>query len=484
MDTHTNIPNNFCVRRQSGSNGSLFLPLQTMLKQKKFIGIFQNSTRIFILALITYFAVLHQLKGVMGAPNSHVFCPFGGLESLYRFVAAGGFIPKIMPATMVLFVGTLLLAVFLNRAFCGWICPLGTLQTVFDRLGRFLGIKKIQVPAHVERYLKYLKYAGLVVILFFSWKTASLVYSPYDPWAAYTHIAGGLEELYGEFLIGTIFLLVALIGSLWLPNNFCRYFCPMGAFLALVSKLSPTKIYRNSECLSCGACVAVCPVENTLSYKVRNRFPLKRGVYGILTLALFFSPIMIAKQVGVWKTGYTSVAEVLTDVSGVKNPENIKGSLTLKAVSQEFDIPLEAFITHFNLPADVDPGEMIKNILHPLNLETEELRFFVAEYLEKGEAAVAAPGPPESEVSNEEAHTLAVSTRPSETTSTEQAQVDIRGKTTMDDLLNFGLTPAGFKEIFSIDMPENRAIRLKEFADANGLEMEMIKERLNEALQP
>ncbi len=94
-----------------------------------------------MLILATYLAVLHQIKGVLGAANAHVYCPFGGLESLYQFLAAGGYIPKIMPTTMILLLVTVILAIVLNRAFCGWICPLGTLQMIFDRIGGFSGLK-------------------------------------------------------------------------------------------------------------------------------------------------------------------------------------------------------------------------------------------------------------------------------------------------------------------------------------------------------
>ena len=197
----------------------------------KLSRVFQYGVKIFILALATYLAVIHQLKGVLEAANAHAYCPFGGLESIYKLILSGGYISKIMPATMILLGITVLLAVLLNRAFCGWICPLGTLQTLFDRLGRFLKIKKVQVTPKLERSLQYLKYAGLVVILYFTWRIGDLVYGPYDPWAAYAHIAGGLSELYADFLIGSLFLIAALVGSLWLPDNFCRYFCPMGAFL-------------------------------------------------------------------------------------------------------------------------------------------------------------------------------------------------------------------------------------------------------------
>jgi len=106
------------------------------MKERTVTRTVQNLTRLAILVFATYVALMHQLKGVLVAPNAHIYCPFGGLESLYKLIISGGYITKIMPATMVLLVTTIVLAILLNRAFCGWICPLGTLQTIFDRLAR------------------------------------------------------------------------------------------------------------------------------------------------------------------------------------------------------------------------------------------------------------------------------------------------------------------------------------------------------------
>ncbi|RPI79315.1 MAG: 4Fe-4S binding protein [Desulfobacteraceae bacterium] len=374
--------------------------------------ILQYTVRIAILVFVTYLAVMHQLKGVLAAPNIHVFCPFGGLEALYRLVLSGKYIEKIMPATLILLAATVLLAIALNRAFCGWICPLGTLQKLFDRLGRLLRIRKTKVPQRTENALHGVKYAGLVIILIATWKAGALVYAPYDPWASYAHIAAGWQELYHEFLIGTLFLLAALIGSLWLPNNFCRWFCPMGAFLGILSKLSPARIRRNDqtcihckkcdqacpaqiavesqpavksgECFACGDCLAVCPKEKTIDfYFVRRR--LDWLLYGVIVLVLFFGPVLLSKQLGWWKTGYTSAAEALTSIVGAKDPALIKGSMTPRVVSTEFGIPLETLFKSMNLPADTKPDEMLKNIAAAERKSPEvflkELRSIVSEHI-------------------------------------------------------------------------------------------------------
>ncbi|GAK54680.1 4Fe-4S ferredoxin iron-sulfur binding domain protein [Candidatus Moduliflexus flocculans] len=477
--------------------------------------VFQYSIRIFILAFATYLAVMHQLKGVLAAPNAHVYCPFGGLETLYKFLASGGYITKIMPATLILFVISLVSVIILNRAFCGWICPLGTLQMLSDRLARALGIKKVTVPPKIERFAQYLKYAGLIIILYFTWRVGDLVYAPYDPWAAYAHIAAGFEELYGEFLIGSIFLLVALLGSLWLPNNFCRYFCPMGAFLGIFSKLSPTRITRNEktcinckkcdgvcpaqldisttpevkspECFSCGDCAAVCPVKNTLNVQIQRKMSLTWFAYGIATLVIFFGSVEVAKLAGIWKTSYASATEALTGDSGAKNPELIRGSMTLKVVAEEFGVPAEAFIKHFNLPEATTPEMMLKEIAAANNLGTETFvegvrEFIMEEQGKHGETHTEKPVEPAALPIPEQATAPQAIASPQESAKT-PVTVDIRGHTTMGELLSFGITKERFKEITGVEMPEDGAMTLKDFAAANGLDREAIKDQLIKAVQ-
>ncbi len=371
--------------------------------------IFQYGTRLFILALVTYFAVVHQLHKA-DTPNPHVFCPFGGLESLYKFVAAGGYIWKIFPATMILLGGTVLLTIVLNRSFCGWICPLGTLQAIVDKIARFFKIQKVQVPAKIDQYLSYIKYVMLVMILYFTWQVGELVYTYYDPWAAYTHLAAGFSELYKNFLIGSIFLLVALVGSIWLPHNFCRYFCPMGAFLSLLAKLSPTKLYRKQEtcvscqkcnrvcpvqieicaqpkvtslqCISCGDCVVACPKADCLEYRIGGKRPVHWAVYGIVALVLFFAPVGIAKQMDLWETMGARKGRFTSEI-GVKSPDTIKGSMSLENVAEEFNIPIEAFMQQFNLPKNIDANAKLSEIAAAHNLRMRGFRDFIAEYMQR-----------------------------------------------------------------------------------------------------
>ena len=51
-----------------------------------------------------------------------------------------------------------------------------------------------------------------------------------------------------------------VIASIFVQNFWCRYLCPYGGFLGLVSLLSPMRITRNaSTCIDCAKCAKACP---------------------------------------------------------------------------------------------------------------------------------------------------------------------------------------------------------------------------------
>ncbi|CAG0931680.1 partial anaerobic carbon-monoxide dehydrogenase iron sulfur subunit, partial [Planctomycetaceae bacterium] len=60
--------------------------------------------------------------------------------------------------------------------------------------------------------------------------------------------------------IPLVVIVVLLVLSLPVRNPVCRYLCPYGALLGLVSILSPVKVTREGKtCVSCGVCSQVCP---------------------------------------------------------------------------------------------------------------------------------------------------------------------------------------------------------------------------------
>ncbi len=357
-------------------------------------------------AIMTYITVLHQKTGggPEGAPTVHALCPMGGVATLYKVVADGTFIQRTFPSSIILLLGTGVLALVFRRAFCGWICPLGAMQELFATLGRRLHWRRPTHDNKIDGSLRWVKYLLLLLILFFTYRTGELVFSPYDPWASYAHLTAGWAEISDEFLIGTIVLAAALVGSMLIDRPFCRYLCPLGALLGAIAKVGAVRVVRNeetcthcqrcnqacpvdikvesmlqvqtTECLSCGECVASCPVPQTLEFRARRRVvsPL---VLGAATLVIFFGMVLATQSAGVWKSQPDSLTEI-TGQGLTLDPANIRGFMSLNDIERTYGVPAGELIQRLGLPADTDPTEPVKNIMKPPDRDVQEVRDAVA----------------------------------------------------------------------------------------------------------
>ena len=195
----------------------------------------------------------------------HAICPFGGVETFYTLITGQGMVSKIHESTIVMFVLVMASAVLLGSAFCGFICPLGTVQELVGKLGKKLFPKKYNkvIPRKLDIKLKYLRYVVLAVILYFSGTTLKLVFADYDPYYA-------LFNFYTEevALTAIVILVVVLFSSLIIERPWCRYLCPYGVILGWFNKIRIFKLSRNSStCIHCKKCDLACPMNLNISDK-------------------------------------------------------------------------------------------------------------------------------------------------------------------------------------------------------------------------
>ena len=347
-----------------------------------------------ILAIVTIYVTIafyqHQLYGGQAAPSVHALCPFGGLESLYGLIAEGSLIQKIFPGTMILLAVTIVLAVLFSRSFCGLICPFGAIQELFGSLGRRMlrKRKRMIVPAKIDKPLRYLKYIILIVTAGYAWKTAGLWMAPYDPWSAYAHLSSGLESVWSESAVGLILLVVTICGSFAYERFFCKYLCPMGAFYAVIAKISPHRINRNediciscgkcsrtcpvnidvrhtsivksAECINCQLCVLECPKAGALEIK-EGKFALKPIIAMSLVLMIFFGSIAIAQALGFYQlTASGGGGAVVTENSIQLN--EVKGSMTISEAAKATGTPLDEFYEIYQIPSDIPETTQMKQL--------------------------------------------------------------------------------------------------------------------------
>ena len=269
-------------------------------------------------------------------PGVEGFLPISALMSLKHYLSTG-IINAIHPAALSILVAILLASLLVKKAFCSWLCPIGTLSESLWLLGQKIFGRNLILPRWFDYSLRSLKY---LLLAFFLWSilamdTSSLerfIYSPYNKVAdikMYLFFA----QISGVAL-GTILVLIAL--SVVIKNFWCRFLCPYGALLGVVSLLSPLKITRikstcidcekctkacpsnikvhevtrvwSDECMSCMACVEVCPVKNTLNMqRSQTSRPIPTWVLGTLVVGVFMAVTGLAMITGHWQNGISRV---------------------------------------------------------------------------------------------------------------------------------------------------------------------------------
>lgn len=339
-----------------------------------------------LLAFMSWMGWRHQAMGggPNGSPSVDSLCPFGGLESLKTVLFSGQFLRRISPSSLVLFMAVVLMTIWGGRLFCGWLCPLGTLNELFGKLGRKLGIRPLTLPAAVDRPLRWVKYVVLAAVLAGTWKTGNLVFRGYDPWMSWMHLSAG----WGELGAGAVVLAVSLFLSLFVERFWCRFLCPLGAALALLSRLSPLSLRRSAgscincgkcsrccpmglspqsvdkvshaECIRCGECADHCPVPGTLNFGfgrganggVRHPIPaLKAAVVGIVIFAAVVGGTFAA---GRWST--------FAPQKAAQGGADFYGWMTVPQAAEAIGLTPKQFLKAAGLPAETALDVPVKKL--------------------------------------------------------------------------------------------------------------------------
>ncbi|MCX7831878.1 MAG: 4Fe-4S binding protein, partial [Actinobacteria bacterium] len=186
-----------------------------------------------------------------------------------------------------------LFSLLLGRFWCGWLCPLGTILDLFPRRKR-----KVSSRLNWLLSLKHLFWSSILFLSLFGFQTL-LVLDPltifirtfavilwpiiyyflkFTEWLAYRvpslgeywsnlSYSIGLTNVldktpnYNHLLsILFLFLIIIILNSV-AERFWCRYLCPLGGLLSLISKFSIFRLSSSKRCVSCSNCVDVCPTD-------------------------------------------------------------------------------------------------------------------------------------------------------------------------------------------------------------------------------
>jgi len=261
--------------------------------------------------------------------------PIAGMMN-FKYWLSTGHVSSMHPAAMFLLITFLAISFLFRKAFCSWLCPVGTISEQLWRFGRKVFRRNFELPRWLDIPVRGLKY---LLLGFFVWAVSSMsaaaigsfMRSPYGV-IADVKMLNFFRHL-GE--TGLIVLGILVVASVFVQNFWCRYLCPYGALLGLTSLFSPARIRRNpeacidcakcakacpsslpvdqlitirsAECTGCLECVAVCPAEDALLMALPAAVPAARRALPAWAMAagiaaLFFGIVGYAKTAGLWNT--------------------------------------------------------------------------------------------------------------------------------------------------------------------------------------
>ena len=165
----------------------------------------------------------------------------------------------------------ILLGVLLGRFICGFLCPFGWLQELLHKIPtKKLSTKKLKP-------LTYVKYAVLVVMVFLLPMLMKGDIGIGDPYfCKYLCPQGVLEGAIPLSIansgiraaLGSLFnwklgvLIAVVVLSVLFYRPFCKWICPLGAFYALLNRVSLFQMKVDKDkCISCGKCARACKMD-------------------------------------------------------------------------------------------------------------------------------------------------------------------------------------------------------------------------------
>ncbi|MFX1314688.1 MAG: 4Fe-4S binding protein [Promethearchaeota archaeon] len=270
--------------------------------KNRLITIIRRIVQIIAFLLINYIILeiiftinLLSLEGitkflpVLNSPRNGFSTGAGFLEYILFFIIEG-----IFPFLLLGFL--ILVLLFTNRFFCGWICPIGTIQDACAAIPTKKKTVKISEGIFNHNSLLKIKYAIVVLLLIilvplgliksanpdfyadFRANLGDLARKPMGYFSLSEYIFyffpikikemvkdGSLAPLFSDLITFSIFFfyLILITLSIWYPRIYCRYFCPFGAVAATMSEYSFLKLSRSPvRCVGraeCGICEKVCP---------------------------------------------------------------------------------------------------------------------------------------------------------------------------------------------------------------------------------
>ncbi len=204
-------------------------------------------------------------------------CSIGSIQNVALALVDDSYrIPWIVFAFFIL---PIIFAFFFGRVFCAGVCPFGALQDLVH-------VKDFKIARPIAILLGIVPWVYLAFALLYAVTRSRFIICHLDPFIGIFRMGGDI----GMITMGAILLVISVFSG----RPFCRFICPYGAILGLISRFSIWKVKITTyPCINCELCHNACPVDAIQApYSNKVKESRQRGVKRIL-MYLIVLPLLI-----------------------------------------------------------------------------------------------------------------------------------------------------------------------------------------------
>ncbi len=161
---------------------------------------------------------------------------------------------------------TIVFTLVLGRAICGFLCPMGLIQDIMDKIRQKTKTEGLTMNEKMYDALTPIKWAMLVIFVGLCFMGGN--FCNFCPAVAVSPILAGMST---SLYISGFLMVLVLMGGFFKRRAFCSI-CPLGTIMGFFYHISPFRIKKDCQsCTECGACYEACPMGIKMIYTEREK---------------------------------------------------------------------------------------------------------------------------------------------------------------------------------------------------------------------